>query len=66
MFLIGHRRPLAHLVSYRAVNMVTTHPETNRIQFQPGLSLAKFFRRFGTRAQCQQALFEMRSGIFKT
>lgn len=33
---------------------------TNRIQFQPGLSLATFFQRFGTRAQCQQALFEMR------
>lgn len=33
---------------------------TNRIQFQPGLPLAEFFRRFGTRAQCQQALFEMR------
>jgi transposase-like protein len=33
---------------------------TNRIQFQPGLSLASFFQRYGTRAQCQQALFEMR------
>ena len=33
---------------------------TNRIQFQPGLSLATFFQRYGTRAQCQQALFEMR------
>jgi transposase-like protein len=33
---------------------------TNRIQFQPGLSLAGFFQRYGTRAQCQQALFELR------
>jgi ribosomal protein L37AE/L43A len=33
---------------------------TNRIQFQPGLSLSTFFQRYGTRAQCQQALFEMR------
>ena len=33
---------------------------TNRIQFQPGLSLATFFQRYGTRAQCQQALFAMR------
>lgn len=32
----------------------------NRIQFQPGLSLASFFQRYGSRAQCQQALFEMR------
>lgn len=27
---------------------------TNRIQFQPGLPLAEFFRRFGTRAVCVQ------------
>ncbi len=33
---------------------------TNRIQFQPGLSLASFFQRYGTRTQCQQALFELR------
>lgn len=33
---------------------------TNRIQFQPGLSLTAFFQRYGTLAQCQQALFEMR------
>ena len=32
---------------------------TNRIQFQPGLSLASFFQRYGTRMQCQQALFEL-------
>jgi ribosomal protein L37AE/L43A len=32
----------------------------NRIQFQPGLSLTAFFQRYGTRAKCQQALFEMR------
>jgi ribosomal protein L37AE/L43A len=33
---------------------------TNRIQFQPGLALTTFFQRYGTRAQCQQALYEMR------
>lgn len=33
---------------------------TNRIQFQPGVSLTAFFQRFGTRAQCQLALFDMR------
>ncbi len=33
---------------------------TNRIQFQPGLSLASFFQGYGSRAQCQQALFELR------
>jgi len=32
----------------------------NRIQFQPGLALATFFQRYGTQAQCQQALYEMR------
>lgn len=32
----------------------------NSVQFQPGLSLAAFFQRFGTRSQCQQALFSLR------
>ncbi|WP_271007618.1 IS1595 family transposase [Paucibacter sp. B51] len=32
----------------------------NRIQFQPGLSLATFFQRYGTLARCQQALYETR------
>lgn len=33
---------------------------TNRIQFQPGLSMAKFFARYGTLDQCRQALLQAR------
>ncbi|MEJ6003891.1 IS1595 family transposase [Paucibacter soli] len=33
---------------------------TNWIQFQPGLSLAEFYRRFGTVEQCRDALTRMR------
>lgn len=32
----------------------------NRIQFQPGLSLPAFLERYGTEAQCRDALFAMR------
>jgi hypothetical protein len=28
----------------------------NHVQFQPGLSMADFMRRFGTQAQCEAAL----------
>jgi hypothetical protein len=28
----------------------------NRVQFQPGLSMAEFMRRFGTQEQCETAL----------
>jgi len=28
----------------------------NRVQFQPGLSMAEFMRRFGTQEQCEAAL----------
>ena len=28
----------------------------NRVQFQPGLSMPEFFKRFGTEAQCQAAV----------
>lgn len=33
---------------------------TNRVQFQPGLSLPKFLGLYGTRQQCQQALLQAR------
>ena len=32
----------------------------NRIQFQPGLSLTSFFRRYGQEAQCEAALEQAR------
>jgi transposase-like protein len=32
----------------------------NRIQFQPGVSLPEFFRRYGAEAQCETALMELR------
>jgi hypothetical protein len=32
----------------------------NRVQFQKGLSLQKFFRAYGTEAQCAAALFKWR------
>ncbi|HXG29856.1 MAG TPA: IS1595 family transposase [Nevskiales bacterium] len=32
----------------------------NRVQFQPGLSMAEFMRRFGTDRQCEQALVAAR------
>ena len=34
----------------------------NLIQFQPGLSLPEFMQRYGTHAQCEQALIEARWG----
>lgn len=32
----------------------------NRVQFQPGLSMAEFIQRYGTEAQCEAALIESR------
>ncbi len=32
----------------------------NKVQFQPGISLQSFFSRYGTEAQCRQALFNWR------
>ena len=32
----------------------------NRIQFQPGMSLAEFLNRFGTEAQCAEAIRQAR------
>jgi hypothetical protein len=32
----------------------------NRVQFQPGLSMAEFFERYGTEGQCEAALFAAR------
>jgi ribosomal protein L37AE/L43A len=32
----------------------------NPVQFQPGLSLTEFFDRYGTEAQCHEALFAIR------
>ncbi|MFK2891315.1 IS1595 family transposase, partial [Dyella flagellata] len=32
----------------------------NRVQFQPGLSLSAFFRRYGTEEQCLEALIQAR------
>ena len=32
----------------------------NRVQFQKGLSLARFLRDYGTEPQCEQALFHAR------
>jgi hypothetical protein len=32
----------------------------NRVQFQPGLSMAEFFERYGSEAQCEAALFAAR------
>ena len=32
----------------------------SRVQFQKGVSLAEFMERFGSEAQCEQALFEWR------
>lgn len=29
---------------------------TNKVQFQAGLSMSEFFERFGTDAQCEEAL----------
>jgi len=38
----------------------------NRIQFQPGMSLPEFLGRFGTEAQCAQALKAARGpGAFR-
>jgi len=33
---------------------------TNQVQFQAGLSLREFQRRFGTETQCREALFNRR------
>ena len=32
----------------------------NRVQFQPGLSIAEFMERYGTDADCEAALLESR------
>ena len=32
----------------------------NRVQFQPGLSMAEFFERYGSEEQCEAALFAAR------
>ena len=32
----------------------------NRVQFQPGLSMAEFMERYGSEAQCEQAVCESR------
>ena len=32
----------------------------NRVQFQKGLSLARFLHHYGTEPQCEQALFNLR------
>lgn len=52
---------LAHLVSRRTHKLAFTCIEEtampmNRIQFQPGVSLAEFFARYGTEVQCAAAL----------
>jgi hypothetical protein len=33
---------------------------TNRVQFQRGWSMAEFFERYGSEAQCEAALFAAR------
>lgn len=32
----------------------------NQVQFQKGLSLSEFYKRFGTEQQCWQALYQAR------
>ena len=42
------------------VLMETTTMAMNRVQFQPGLSMAEFIRRYGSERQCEQALIAAR------
>jgi len=37
----------------------------NRVQFQPGLSMAKFMALYGTEDQCREALLTRRSSVEK-
>lgn len=56
----------AHMVShpwaYSLSELMSegTSVAMNRIQFQPGLSMPEFFRRYGTEAQCEAALEQAR------
>lgn len=56
----------AHLVSHTGCRLIAIDQReeaimaTNRIQFQPGLSMPDFIKDYGTEAQCEQALEDVR------